>query len=61
MVGLQSVIKRSFSWTDVPGRYENRVHCADTLNSHVRDFNGPNARVVHARLAAIVMNVNCAV
>jgi hypothetical protein len=42
--------------TDVPGLCADRVHRADTLDGHLRGFDGPDAQVVHARLAAIVMN-----
>ena len=60
-VAFYCTAERPSTWTDIPGFCENRVHCAHTLNSHVRDFDGPNAQVVHTRLAAIVMNDNRAV
>ena len=59
-VALHVKAERPSTWTDVPGLCENRVHYADTLDSHVRGFDGPNAQVVHARLANIVINDNCA-
>src|SRR5688572_4477133 len=45
-----------FARTDVPGLCADRVHRADTLDGHLRGFDGPDAQVVHARLAVIVMN-----
>jgi hypothetical protein len=55
-VTLYCKAERPSIWTDVPGLGENRAHCADTLDSHFRGVDDPDAQVVHARLATIVMN-----
>jgi len=60
-VALHSKAEMPFTWTDLPGLCPNRIHCADTFDSNIRDFDSSNAQVVHARLAAIVMNDDRAV
>jgi hypothetical protein len=60
-VTLHCKAARPSTWTDVPGLCANRIHCADTFNSHFRGFDSSNAQVVHARLATIVMNDDLAV
>lgn len=60
-VALHLKAERPSTRTDVPGLCANRIHCADTFNSHVRGFDRSNAQVVHARLAAVVMNDDRAV
>ena len=60
-VALHSKAEMPFTWTDLQGLCAKRIHCADTFNSHVRGFDSSNAQVVHARLAAIIMNDDRAV
>jgi hypothetical protein len=60
-VALHRKAERPSTWTDVPGLCANRIHCADTFDSHVRGFDSSNAQVVHARLAAIAMDDDRAV
>ena len=54
-------MERPFTGTDVPGLCANRIHCANTFDSDVRCFRNSDAQIVHARLAAIVMNDDRAV
>ena len=60
-VALHGKAERPSTWTDVPGLSANSIHCADTLDSDIRCFRRSDAQVVHARLAAIVMNDDRAV
>ena len=60
-VALHSKVERPFTWTDVPGLCANRIHRADTLDSDIRCFRNSDTQVVHAWLAAIVMNDDRAV
>jgi len=60
-VALHSKAEMPSTWTDIPGLCANKIHCADTFDSHLRGFDSSDAQVVHARLAAIVMDDDRAV
>ena len=57
-VALHCKAEGPFGRADVPGLCANRIHCADTLDSHIGIIHRSDAQVVHAWLAAIVMKDN---
>jgi hypothetical protein len=54
-VALHCKAEGPFGRADGPGLCANRIHCADTLDSHIGGFHRSDAQIVHAWLAAIVM------
>ena len=55
-VTLHRKVEWPFARADVPGLCAIRVYRADALDDHVRGHRRPDSQVVHAWLAAIVMN-----